>query len=294
VDAMSIRKETVWDKKNDRYDGFINYGTVNPEDPETLASEALVFLLVGARTHWKCPIAYFLGNTISARIQAQLLITALEMAAESGLRVWSITADGTSVNLSTFSLLGCKFGTTYKDMVTKFKHPTEDKILPRIRHIGSMPHVENGQKCTRNTYSFTGNDGKKVTWRFFKKLCLIQEEHGLKMANKLSPKHLQFEIHKMKVNLAAQTLSSSVADAIEFLDNVMELPDFKDSQGTVIFCRTDRLFDMLNSRNPLGKGYKQPLRLNTQDIWESTLRSTADYLLSLKTDTVPAQLHIYN
>ena len=33
MDAMSIRKETVWDKKNDRYDGFINYGTVNPEDP---------------------------------------------------------------------------------------------------------------------------------------------------------------------------------------------------------------------------------------------------------------------
>ena len=52
VDAMSIRKETVWDKKNDRYDGFINYGTVNPDDPETLASEALVFLLVEARTHW--------------------------------------------------------------------------------------------------------------------------------------------------------------------------------------------------------------------------------------------------
>ena len=126
MDAMSIRKETVWDKKNDRYDGFINYGTVNPDDPETLASEALVFLLVGARKHWKCPIGYFLGNKISARIQAQLLITALEMAAESGLRVWSITADGTSVNLSTFSLLGCKFGTTYKDMVTKFKHPTED------------------------------------------------------------------------------------------------------------------------------------------------------------------------
>ncbi len=54
----------------------------------------------------------------------------------------------------------------------------------------------------------------------------------------------------MKVNLAAQTLSSSVADVIEFLDNVMELPDFKNSQGTVIFCKTiDRLFDMLNSRN---------------------------------------------
>ncbi len=289
MDAMSIRKETVWDNKNDRYDGFINYGTVNPEDPETLASEALVFLLVGARTHWKCPIGYFLGNKISARIQAQLLTTALVMAAESGLRVWSITADGTSVNLSTFSLLGCKFGTTYKDMVTKFKHPTEDYHVYIILDPCHM--LKLARNALGTLHSFTDNDGKKIMWSFFKNLCLIQEEHGLKMANKLSPKHLEFEKHKMKVNLAAQTLSSSVADAIENLDNVMELPNFKDSQETVIFCRTiDRLFDMLNSRNPLGKGYKQPLRLNTQDIWESTLRSTADYLLSLKTDTVPAQL----
>jgi hypothetical protein len=138
-----------------------------------------------------------------------------------------------------------------------------------------MPHVETIARNALGTLrSFTDNDGKKVTWSFFKNLCLIQEEHGLKMANKLSPKHLQFEKHKMKVSLAAQTLSSSVADAIEFLDNVMELPDFKDRQGTVIFWRTiDRLFDMLNSRNPLGKGYKQPLRLNTQDIWKTTLRA---------------------
>lgn len=289
MDAMSIRKETVWDNKNDKYDGFINYGIVNPDDPETLASEALVFLLVGARTHWKCPIGYFLGNKISARIQAQLLIRALEMAAESGLRVWSITADGTSVNLSTFSLLGCKFGTTYKDMVTKFKHPTEDYHVYVILDPCHM--LKLARNALGTLHSFTDNDGIKIKWSFFKNLCSIQEEHGLKMANKLSPKHMQFEKHKMKVNLAAQTLSSSVADAIEFLDSVMEQPDFKDSQGTVIFCRTiDRLFDMLNSRNPLGKGYKQPLRLNTKDIWESTLRSTADYLLSLKTDTVPAQL----
>ena len=114
--------------KSDKYHGFINYGipVVIPDEPKTLASEALVFLLVGARTHWKCPIGYFLGNKISAAIQKQLLIQALELASESGLRVWSITADGTSVNMSTFNLLGCKFGTSYETMTTKFKHPVED------------------------------------------------------------------------------------------------------------------------------------------------------------------------
>lgn len=63
--------------------------------------------------------------------------------------------------------------------------------------------------------SFTDNNGNKVKWSFFQSLYLIQEAHGLKIASKLSPKHLQFQKHKMKVSLAAQTLSSSVADAIE-------------------------------------------------------------------------------
>ncbi len=49
----------------------------------------------------------------------------------------------------------------------------------------------------------------------------------------------------MNVRLAAQTLSSSVANAIDFLDKSARL-NFSESNGTVKFIRTiDRLFDML-------------------------------------------------
>ena len=86
----------------------------------------------------------------------------------------------------------------------------------------------------------------------------------------------------MNVRLAAQTLSSSVADAIEFLDMSMKMSEFQGSQSTVTFIRTlDKLFDMLNSRSPIGKGYKQPLRPNSKDIWENSLKAAAEYLLSL-------------
>ena len=92
----------------------------------------------------------------------------------------------------------------------------------------------------------------------------------------------------MNVKLAAQTLSSSVADAIQFLDFSMKLEDFQHSSGTVKFVRTiDRLFDI---RNPLGKGFKQPLRRESRDIWEEILKSTANYLLSLRTNTIKKEL----
>lgn len=95
----------------------------------------------------------------------------------------------------------------------------------------------------------------------------------------------------LNVRLEAQTLSSSVADAIDFLNLSMKLNEFHNSDGTVKFIRMiDRLFDMLNSRNPLGKGYKQPLRPASKDIWTGILMSTATYLLGLKTNTDVKQL----
>ena len=85
----------------------------------------------------------------------------------------------------------------------------------------------------------------------------------------------------MNVRLAAQTLSSSVADAIEFL---MENghPLFKGTEGTIKFIRNiDKLFDLLNVKNPHGKGFKQAIRLENKLLWENTIPKSISYLLSL-------------
>ena len=87
----------------------------------------------------------------------------------------------------------------------------------------------------------------------------------------------------MKVSLAAQTLSSSVADAFEFLRDGLRMEQFASCAPTVKFVRLiDRLFDILNSRSPVARGFKQPLRLATQERWTAVLKSTAEYLLALK------------
>ena len=113
--------------------------------------------------------------------------------------------------------------------------------------------------------SIIDEENRIIEWKYFKSLNTIQESEGFTLANKLSLKHAKFETHKMNVKLAAQTLSSSVADAIEFLDFSMKLEDFQHSSGTVKFLRTiDRLFDILNSRNP-------PLRPESRDNWEEIL-----------------------
>ena len=136
---MAIRKQTLWDSKNDKYVGFVDYGHIPTSKPDQYASEALVFVLVGASSNWKCPIGYFLTDKMTGKMQAKLVQEALIMAAEAGLRVYSVTADGTSVNFTIFSELGCKFTTSYESMITKFKTPNS-KLL-RICNFGPISHA---------------------------------------------------------------------------------------------------------------------------------------------------------
>lgn len=86
----------------------------------------------------------------------------------------------------------------------------------------------------------------------------------------------------MKVNLPAHTLSSSVADAIDFCREDLKLPQFKNSEATVKFIRLfDRLFDYLNSHNPVARGFEALLRIGTRVTWMSFFERAKDYTKGL-------------
>jgi hypothetical protein len=48
------------------------------------------------------------------------------------------------------------------------------------------------------------------------------ENIGLNLANKLTATHIEWQKNIMKIKLACQTLSSSIADALEFLQSLNE------------------------------------------------------------------------
>ena len=100
-------------------------------------------------------------------------------------------------------------------------------------------------------------ESKQIKWEYIDRLNDVQEELGFSLANKLTKKHIIWEKHKVNVKMAAQTLSASVASAIDFLCDDIEHPDFEDGESTTSFIkRMDVAFDLLNSRNLFGKGSK--------------------------------------
>lgn len=103
---------------------------------------------------------------------------------------------------------------------------------------------------------------------------------NLKFANKLSSLHTFYKNKKMSVPLAVQVLSSSVADALQFLQTCNN--DFNNVTATIEFIRIfDRLFDIMNARNSFGKGFKSPMKLSNQFVWEEVFESAKSYILQL-------------
>ena len=60
-------------------------------------------------------------------------------------------------------------------------------------------------------------------------------------------------------------------------------PEFKNAEATIFFLRTiDRLFDLLNAKNPHGRGYKQPIRFENEMLWKDIISKSINYLAALK------------
>ncbi|KYM93987.1 THAP domain-containing protein 9 [Cyphomyrmex costatus] len=98
---MSLHANILWDEQNGNFFGCPNYGDSNYVDKSnTLANEALVFMLVALNGKWKWPIAYFFKKSLSGATLAELILTALSLTSDSKLKVRSITCDGASVNIS--------------------------------------------------------------------------------------------------------------------------------------------------------------------------------------------------
>ena len=116
----------IYDKINCKSAGFIDYGYLSIKNGEEYASEALVFMLTGLKTYWKCAVLHFVINICNSEIQTSPLKNCLSLAADHGLRVWSVACDVTSTNLTMLKSLGCKFANSFETMVRKFKQPTMD------------------------------------------------------------------------------------------------------------------------------------------------------------------------
>ena len=273
---MSIRKDTQWDKKQSKFVGNTNYGDIRGEDPENIATNALVIMAVGLKSPWQMPIAYFLTSKTISETQAQLIKKAIILLFHENIIVKLVTFDGPTKNVETARKLGCNIN----HLQGSFVHPCRPDL--KVYVIVDICHM---LKLARNALgdmrTFLTPKGEQTSWDFIKALYDIQQCDILHLGNKLCTKHIQWQKQKMKVSVAAQTLSSSVASAITFLRE-NNFPQFQNSSATSDFILLiNNLFGILNSKSKFGRQFKAPITTENYDERYTYLKEGIALLSSL-------------
>lgn len=103
----------------------------------------------------------------------------------------------------------------------------------------------NFTKCLRSCLERHGvlfdHLGRSIKWSHVEALEALQSKEGLRLANKVTKRHIKYQQQKMSVRLAVQVISSSVASGIEFCAKELQLQDFQVS----FFSQFPQLFEQI-------------------------------------------------
>ena len=261
---MTIKKGVIFNKSKGCYEGFVDLGEniVACGEDDTVAAEAMIFMISALHSYWKYPIGYVLINKINANNLYCLISRAPQLSLDNNLKVPTVTCDGTATNFKSMKLLGCKIGENLNEIDGTF-------TIPGYSYdIFFTPDACHMLKLARNALSdlkvLLDENDDPVQWKYIHHLHEEQLEERLKFGNKLSNAHIAFHRHKMNVRIEA----------------------------TIRFIRIiDKLFDLLNSRSPRSSGYKSPLRIINRCIWEDTVDSRVHYLAGLNDTNGVSLLH---
>lgn len=278
MDEISIRKQIEW--TGTKFTGFVNVGHDLDSEELPEAKEAIVFMVVAVNGNWKLPVGYFLINSLTGSEKASILNQLFFNLHATGVKILSLTFDGIASNISMIKTFGCDIS-NLNNLITHFPNPANGEM------VYIMPDACHLLKLIRNSFNYfkvIQYDNKKIEWNYIQKLGDLQETEGLKLGNKLGKRHISFHNEKMKVKLAAQVFSKSVASALSFLAKDIKHKDFINADATAEFLlNINDLFDIFNSRNLLAS-YEYKRGINATNYFKifERLDEIINYLKSLK------------
>lgn len=249
LDGMYINSTLEADKNGKIY-GFVDYGVPQIEDTNgdpKIAKEALVFLINAVNDRWKAPVAYYFVNGVDAQTLAHLVEEVIYFLEANSIDVISLTLDGLKANIKMASYLGASI-TDMDNLKPYFYSLHGTKIHFVLDPCHDLKLMRNNVYKVQTVYD---DNGDEINYHYLVKLNSIQENEGLRLGNKITKRHVNFSNEKMKVKLASQLFSKSVADSLVFLQSSIQYKWYFDkSLPTARFLTVcNNMFDILNSHS---------------------------------------------
>lgn len=234
LDEMSLKSHLFYDISRDKIIGF---QTENNETSAKIASSALVVMVRGIASSWKQPLAYFFYKSTAAADEAKdILFESVRRLNVIGFNVLAVVSDQ---------------GPNFQKLVKTSLKLNENNLFfyvdsLRILYLFDVPHL---LKSTRNnffSYIFELEDGK-TSKSYLETFYNYDKVKEYRLCPKLSNDHIYpNNFQKMKVKLASQVFSHSVAAALNTYIDFQFLP--QDAKITAKFIKNmNDLFDLLNS-----------------------------------------------
>lgn len=275
-DEMSIRRMIQWNDAKKRFIGYITHGQFVGQIP--VARNALVFLITGLNSDFSLPIAHYFVIAPNGREKALIINQVVTEVTKLGVRVANITFDGLSSNLSACEELGASFKQSF--MKPFFINPVDSKKVHIFLDACHM--LKLARNCIASEkFMCHRPSNSTISWQFFERLESCRSRNDF-VCHKLTKKHMQWYRAQMDVRLAAQTLSDSVANAMEHLMGE-GVRSFQHCEGTIEFIRTmNKVFDIFNSKKKKkGNVFKSPITISSKETIFNFLSQATTYIQSL-------------
>ena len=232
-DEMSLKSQIVFDKHIDKILGYT--------DRNSLANHALVFMVRGLHAKWKQAVAFhFTHNTVSTPDLAVMITECIQKVSLVGLSIRCVVCDQGATNVAALKSLG--FTTELPQISVSLNNENR-----RIHVIFDVPHLLKNVRNNLQKHNIEFGTST-ASWNDIRRFYEIDSKQSIRLAPRLTSRHLNVtSTQKMRVRLAAQTLSHSVSVGMKMLITNQQLP--VSAKGTAEFAeKIDTIFALLNSR----------------------------------------------
>ncbi|KAG8235977.1 hypothetical protein J437_LFUL017913 [Ladona fulva] len=244
---MSLGEGFKYNDHENRIIGFEDLGSLGRTQRH--ANHALVFMALGLTKAWKQPVAYYyVHGTCPTKALKSLLLEIIARLQRCGLKVMATVCDQMSSNRAVIESLA-------KGEDDRFFMVNGHKVDP----FYDVPHLVKST-CNAFRHSTVQWEGKTADWAVVQKVFQLEKYSPYKWT-KLTEHHMNpSNCDKMRVRMAAQTMSSSVAGSIYAFFIVGNSEELKSSAvHTAEFIGdVSNLFESFNSAQD-SSAYK-PLR----------------------------------
>lgn len=281
-DEMYIRRHVQYCNNEKKFSGFVTYGGKDSSKLE-VAHCAIVFMVNVISKPINLPVAHHFISSLNTEQKANLIKEVITFVSQTNAKIINITCDGYSTNFSAFEYLGASLKPN--NLQPHISDPITNK---KINILFDACHM---LKLVRNVLKSHGtiidNENRNVKWVHFERLERARVKNNF-ITHKLTKQHIECEQNKMKVSLAAETFSKSVANSMMYLMN-SSYPGFADCEGSIRYSTLfNDLFDVFNTGhtdimdNNNNNVFKIPLSEQTAEYVLPLLDKCFDYISSLK------------